>query len=73
VISVGARVSPTERAPFSNHGVWVRKWRNGSNVVSLMPLTTKDTGAAGYAWWTGTSFAAAEYAAELATGVACRP
>jgi hypothetical protein len=73
VVSVGAQISRTERAPFSNHGVWVRKWRDGSDVLGLMPLTTKDTGAAGYAWWSGTSFAAAEYAAELASGVACRP
>jgi subtilisin family serine protease len=66
VVSVGSKVSDTERAPYSNHGVWVREWRYGSNAVSLMPLTTHSTGEPGYAWWSGTSFAAAIYAAELA-------
>lgn len=65
VTSVGASVSATRRAPYSNHGVWVRQWRNGTNVVSLMPLTAVETDGDGYAWWSGTSFAAATYAAEL--------
>ena len=84
VTSVGAFTTPTERAPYSNYGPWVREWRKGTNLVSTMPLTTTDidknreeeqaalgtpdvsaTGN-GYAWWSGTSFAAALYAAELA-------
>jgi Subtilase family len=86
VASVGAVAvgAPTERAPYSNYGPWVTKWRNGTNIISLAPLTTKalddkeaDARAGlvpytvsktgyGYAWWSGTSFAAALYAAELA-------
>jgi hypothetical protein len=84
VVSVGALAAPTERAPYSNYGPWVREWRNGSNVISISPLTTVQlegepgtarTGAGsytatttgnGYAWWSGTSFSAACYAAELA-------
>ena len=72
MVSVGARRSPTERAPFSNYGVWVREWGEGSNVISIMPMTIPaddDEMAAdvdGYAWWSGTSFAAATCAAALA-------
>jgi subtilisin family serine protease len=82
VVSVGALATPTERAPYSNSGPWVTAWYPGTNVISIMPLTTKspdnDTPAfdpaapahgAGYAWWSGTSFAAATAAGELA---ACR-
>ncbi len=86
VLSVGALATPTERAPYSNSGPWVREWGNGTNIISIMPLTTKDTGrdqpagrsgdvdpfatpatGNGYAWWSGTSFAAATAAGELAT------
>ncbi len=85
MVSVGAFTTPTERAPYSNYGPWVREWRKGTNLVSIMPLTTTvavgasrggDAAALGlpgesatgngYAWWSGTSFAAALYAAELA-------
>jgi subtilisin family serine protease len=84
VASVGAFTTPTERAPYSNYGPWVREWRKGTNLVSTMPLTTTDIGknreeeqaasgapdvsatGNGFAWWSGTSFAAALYAAELA-------
>ena len=77
VVSVGARVSATERAPYSDYGVWVREWREGTNVVSIMPLLTKDIGGDaaahiagdGYAYWSGTSFAAAAYAGALAQQV----
>jgi subtilisin family serine protease len=68
VVSVGARTSRTERAPFSNYGPWVREWREGTNVVSVMPLIPKlGEGFSNYAWWSGTSFAAARYAGELAS------
>jgi subtilisin family serine protease len=84
VVSVGGLASPTERAPGSNYGPWVQEWRKSSNLVSIMPLTTKETGVIerdpklgfgpfrqvdtrdGFAWWSGTSFAAAIYAGELA-------
>lgn len=80
VISVGALATPTERAPYSNSGPWVAEWHRGTNVISIMPLTTKspddqadgfDPGTApapgdGYAWWSGTSFAAAIAAGKLA-------
>jgi subtilisin family serine protease len=64
VISVGALTTPTERAPYSNSGPWVTEWYRGTNVISIMPLTTKSSESApargdGYAWWSGTSFAAA--------------
>jgi hypothetical protein len=85
VASVGAVAvgAPTERARYSNYGPWVTEWRNGTNIISLAPLTTAvlddtraglvpytvaDTGH-GYAWWSGTSFAAAKYAAEVAQGM----
>jgi hypothetical protein len=77
VVSVGASTSPTERAPFSNYGPWVREWRNGTNVVSVMPLVPKEgmhfALGSNYAWWSGTSFAAATYAGELAATPGSRP
>ncbi|MFG1840311.1 S8 family peptidase [Micromonospora sp. NPDC049175] len=74
VISVGACASPTTRAPYSNHGVWVRQWHEGTNAVSLMPLTTAPiTGQGAYAYWSGTSFAAARYAGRLAQELAPTP
>jgi subtilisin family serine protease len=80
VLSVGALATPTERAPYSNSGPWVTEWYRGTNIISIMPLTTKSSddhapgfnpGAApdrgnGYAWWSGTSFAAAIAAGKLA-------
>lgn len=73
VVSVGALATPTERAPYSNGGPWVAEWRRGTNIISTMPLTTASSGAGpaparghGYAWWSGTSFAAAIAAGELA-------
>lgn len=79
VLSVGALATPTERAPYSNFGPWVAEWYGGTNIISIMPLTTKssddhadgfDPAAApargnGYAWWSGTSFAAAIAAGKL--------
>lgn len=84
VASVGAGSTASRRAPYSNYGPWVRKWRNGTNIISLAPLTTATLDESptmgrankhpytvaktgyGYAWWSGTSFAAALYAAEVA-------
>lgn len=73
MVSVGAGTTPTERAPFSNYGPWVREWRNGTNVISVMPLVPMNgrhfVEGPNYAWWSGTSFSAATYAGELA----CEP
>ncbi len=74
VVSVGARVSPTERAPFSNYGVWVREWRDGVNVVGINPVMLEynsngelqQVPGNGFTYWSGNSFAAATYAGELA-------
>jgi hypothetical protein len=80
VLSVGALDTPTERAPYSNYGPWVAEWCRGTNILSIMPLTTKSSGehtpgfnpavapapGHGYAWWSGTSFAAATVAGNLA-------
>jgi subtilisin family serine protease len=80
VLSVGALDTPTERSPYSNSGPWVAEWYRGTNIISIMPLTTKSSddhtpgfnpAAApargnGYAWWSGTSFAAAIAAGKLA-------
>jgi hypothetical protein len=81
VVSVGALATPTERAPYSNFGPWVHRWGKGTNVISIMPLTSKGVGMEpaadllgagpaphpgdGYAWWSGTSFAAATCAGKL--------
>ncbi len=72
VVSVGALATPVERAPYSNFGPWVTRWYKGTNVISIMPLTTKSSGPPpgdGYAWWSGTSFAAAVQAGQLAAGL----
>jgi len=46
-------------AQFSNLGDWVDRYRDGVNVQSILP-------GGGWAWWSGTSFAAANFAADLA-------
>jgi subtilisin family serine protease len=84
VVSVGALSSPTQWAPFSDYGPWVKEARKGTSIISVLPETstgsgesqvkedafnpadvTHDVGDA-YAWWSGTSFAAAIYAGQLA-------
>ena len=65
VVSVGAGTSAADHEPYSNHGPWVLEWRPGAHV-SLMPLTAGSKNPNGYAVWSGTSFAAAIYAGELA-------
>jgi subtilisin family serine protease len=85
VISVGAIRSTTQMEPYSNHGPWVNRGWIGSDIVSIHPLTITGAGklqvsdsigdratpmfADSYAWWSGTSFAAALVAAKLARGV----
>lgn len=74
VISVGSAESkrgtePVKPAAYSNFGPWVREWRGGTNMLSLMPMPENVEPTQprdGYAWWSGTSFAAVRYAAEVA-------
>ena len=65
VVSVGAGTSADDREPYSMYGPWVREWRPGT-VVSIMPLTAPAGGGSGFGLWSGTSFAAATRAGELA-------
>jgi serine protease len=85
VISVGALGSPTQWAPFSDYGPWVREARKGTGIISLLPEMSASPGQQqvteehafdplvmtinrdGFAWWSGTSFAAAIYAGQLAS------
>ncbi len=83
VVSVGAYSAPNQRAPFSDYGPWVQQWRKGAGILSSLPLTstgaaqiqagddfdnvTMSIASDGYAWWSGTSFAAAIYAGQLAS------
>jgi subtilase family protein len=46
-------------ARFSNYGSWVDRYRDGVNVLSIMPPDR-------WARWSGTSFSAANFAADLA-------
>lgn len=92
VVSVGARISKKEWAPYSNRGPWVLEARNGTNIISTHPQTFHQAAAdqivppvsgspdvhdgydvhvmsadsTAFAWWSGTSFAAAIYAGQLA-------
>lgn len=85
VVSVGALSSPTEWAPFSGSGPWVREARKGTSIISILPELSDSAGQeqvtadhafdplaltvsrSGFAWWSGTSFAAAIYAGQLAS------
>jgi hypothetical protein len=58
VIAVGAGFGGY-RAEFSNFGTWVDRYRDGVNVESILP-------GGRWARWSGTSFAAANFAADLA-------
>lgn len=94
VVSVGAGYSADDPAWFSNRGSWVKQWRPGSDLLSILPMRPKSDptwGSAiecfgdkfadllpadeqsGEAHWSGTSFAAASYAAELAERAAGLP
>jgi subtilisin family serine protease len=82
VISVGAIRSSSEIEPYSNFGPWVHRGWIGTEIVSIHPLTFTGAGqhqiskpfddpaqpvqADSFAWWSGTSFAAAFVAAQLA-------
>lgn len=73
VVAVGGLAgSAADRAPFSNGGPWVSVWRQATNVFGPMPLPLGEVPPEGrneaeisFAWWSGTSFAAASYAGEL--------
>jgi len=85
VISVGAIKSTSEIEPYSNFGPWVHRGWIGTDIVSIHPLTFTGAGqhqiskpfddpaqpvqADSFAWWSGTSFAAAFVAAQLACGL----
>jgi hypothetical protein len=59
VTAVGAGHG-TKHTILSNYGPWVDEYRDGNDVVSILPPPMK------WGRWSGTSFAAARYAAELA-------
>jgi len=85
VESVGAYNARGQRATFSDHGPWVREWRKGTGIISVLPQTAVGLGEQqvsekdpfhdlwmtlapdGFAWWSGTSFAAAIYAGQYAS------
>jgi hypothetical protein len=46
-------------ATFSNYGSWVHRYREGVNMLSIMPPDK-------WVRWSGTSFSAADFAADLA-------
>jgi hypothetical protein len=72
VVSVGAvdlRGGATNLAAFSNYGWWVDVYAPGVeihstylNAVWKLPTDTAPTPIHGYAWWSGTSFAAPQIA-----------
>jgi hypothetical protein len=65
LVSVGAYDTDGKtRAWFSNHGAWVTRWEIGTDVVSTFPAVD-GAAAAGFARWSGTSFAAAIHAGRL--------
>jgi thermitase len=75
VIAVGATDRPGHLAPFSNRGPWLDATAPGVDIVSSFVHFNPDPDAApgteprsyGAATWTGTSFAAPQVAADLAT------
>jgi subtilisin family serine protease len=72
VVSVGAvdlRGGPPQLAAFSNYGWWVDVYAPGVEVHSTyldgiwqLPRDPEPTPLNGYAWWSGTSFAAPQIA-----------
>jgi hypothetical protein len=68
------------RARFSNNGPWIGAWRRATNIFGAMPFTAAAPTSGNpegdprlsvadplnsFAWWSGTSFAAAEFAGEV--------
>lgn len=62
VISVGALGPAGNRSCYSNYGPWVDVWRTGDEVVIDHPMRNVQQ------VWSGTSFAAPQVAAEIASG-----
>jgi hypothetical protein len=76
VASVGAGLSADYPEEYSSRGGWVTDWRLGGDIVSIIPLTPITEAAPkgvstgiGFAKWSGTSFAAAILAGEVASRV----
>jgi len=65
VIAVGAGFG-RYHADFSNFGPWVNRYRDGVDVVGILPGTAADGSDGRWVKWSGTSFAAAAFAADLA-------
>jgi hypothetical protein len=66
VVSVGAD-SARQLASYSNLGKWVTEWEPGTMQQSCIPLTPEDiVHPTGFAFWSGTSFSAANHAGRLA-------
>ncbi|WP_084963836.1 S8 family peptidase [Thermoactinospora rubra] len=71
VIAVGALDAAGERrAPFSAHGPWVDAWARGEWLASSFPQREDF---AGYALWSGTSFATALVSGAIAEAAGDRP
>ncbi|MFI6816410.1 S8 family peptidase [Nonomuraea sp. NPDC050328] len=71
VIGVGALDAAEERrAPFSAHGSWIDAWARGEWLTSAYLRTGEF---AGYASWSGTSFAAALVSGAIARAAADLP
>nr|WP_221377382.1 S8/S53 family peptidase [Actinoplanes polyasparticus] len=65
VIAVGAGFG-RYHADFSNYGDWVNRYRDGVDIVDILPGTAADGSEGRWVKWSGTSFAAAAFAADLA-------
>ncbi|CRK60299.1 probable secreted peptidase [Alloactinosynnema sp. L-07] len=69
VIAVGATTADGQPAPFSGRGPWVDTTAPGVDIVSAHVRLTPTTREYGAARWSGTSFAAPQVAAALATAL----
>ncbi|MCO8269521.1 S8/S53 family peptidase [Actinoplanes sp. TRM 88003] len=65
VIAVGAGFG-RYHADFSNFGPWVNRYRDGVDILGILPGTAADGSDGRWVKWSGTSFAAANFAADLA-------
>lgn len=79
LVSVGAKKPNGSRAAYSNRGDWVTDWELGTGIVSTFPRVPGEASSplgelwpldhdfsSGFIRWSGTSFAAAGFAARLA-------
>jgi hypothetical protein len=65
VLAVGAGFG-RYHADFSNYGDWVDRYRDGVDVLGILPGTDPNGADGRWVKWSGTSFAAANFAADLA-------